>query len=81
MKQILITLIALINVAIAQQPLAITTDKTTSLIFPFPIKYIDRGSKDILVQPIKENENVLLVKAASKQFTETKLPLAPGWTK
>jgi len=73
MKQILIFLLALINVAIAQQPLAITTDKTTSLIFPFPIKYVDRGTKDILVQPVKENDNILLVKAASKQFAETNL--------
>ncbi len=73
MKQILIILIALINVAIAQQPLTITTDKTTSLIFPFPIKYVDRGTKDILVQPVKENDNILLVKAASKQFSETNL--------
>lgn len=76
--KLLIILIALINVAIAQQPLAITTDKTTSLIFPFPIKYVDRGSKDILVQPIKENENILLVKAANKQFTETNLSVVTG---
>lgn len=73
MKKFLIILMALFNVAIAQQPLLITTDKTTSLIFPFPIKYVDRGTKDILVQPIKENDNILLVKAASKQFAETNL--------
>ena len=75
MKQLLFILIALINVAIAQQPLAITTDKTTSLIFPFPIKYVDRGTKDILVQPIKENENILLVKAANNSTTVQHLRL------
>lgn len=78
MKQIIFTFFALINVALAQQPLAITTDKTTSLIFPFPIKYVDRGTKDILVQPVKENDNILLVKAASKQFTETNLSIVTG---
>jgi len=78
MKQLLFILIALINVAFAQQPLAITTDKTTSLIFPFPIKYVDRGTKDILVQPVKENGNILLVKAATKQFTETNLSVITG---
>lgn len=78
MKQILFILIALMNAAFAQQPLSISTDKTTSLIFPFPIKYVDRGTKDILVQPVKEDERILLVKAASKQFTETNLSVVTG---
>ena len=55
MKQILFILISVMNAAIAQQPLSISTDKTTSLIFPFPIKYVDRGTMDILVQPVKED--------------------------
>ncbi|MBN8674360.1 MAG: conjugative transposon protein TraN [Chitinophagales bacterium] len=78
MKQILFILIALMNAAFAQQPLSISTDKTTSLIFPFPIKYVDRGTKDILVQPVKEDERILLVKAANKQFTETNLSVVTG---
>lgn len=53
--------------------LGITTDKTTSLIFPFPIIHVDRGTKDLIVQPVKEADNILLVKAASKQFGETNL--------
>lgn len=73
MKKIIILFLAICNIAIAQQPLSITTDKTTSLIFPFPIKYVDRGTKDVLVQPVKENEKILLVKAAIKQFAETNL--------
>lgn len=60
--------------AIAQTPsVSITTDKTTSLIFPFAIRHVDRGTKDILVQQVKEVDNILLVKAASKEFPETNL--------
>jgi len=78
MKQILFILIASMNAAFAQQPLSISTEKTTSLIFPFPIKYVDRGTRDILVQPVKEDERILLVKAASKQFAETNLSVITG---
>lgn len=53
--------------------ISITTDKTTSLVFPFAIRHVDRGTKDILVQPVKEAGNILLVKAASKDFQETNL--------
>lgn len=58
----------------AQSPsLYLTTNKTTSLIFPFPVKYIDRGSPDILVQQVKEADNIVLVKAATTQLAETNL--------
>lgn len=77
MKLFLILLV-LGNYCIAQQPLSISTDKTTSLVFPFPIKYVDRGTRDILVQPVKEDERILLVKAASKQFPETNLSVVTG---
>lgn len=53
--------------------LCIATDKTTSLIFPFAIRHVDRGTKDVLVQKVKESDNILLVKAASKDFPETNL--------
>lgn len=60
--------------AIAQTPsLCITTDKTTSLIFPFAIRHVDRGTRDVLVQQVKEADNILLVKAAAKGFPETNL--------
>jgi len=78
MKRILFIFISVMNAAIAQQPLSISTDKTTSLIFPFPIKYVDRGTRDILVQPVKEDERILLVKAANKQFAETNLSVVTG---
>jgi conjugative transposon TraN protein len=59
---------------IAQSPsLCITTDKTTSLIFPFSILHVDRGTKDILVQQVQEAENILLLKAGIKDFSETNL--------
>lgn len=59
---------------IAQMPsLCITTDKTTSLIFPFAIRHVDRGTKDVLAQQVNEVDNILLVKAASKGFPETNL--------
>lgn len=78
MKKILIISFALCNISYAQQPLSISTDKTTSLVFPFPITYVDRGTKDILVQPVKDNDKILLVKAASKQFAETNLSVVTG---
>jgi conjugative transposon TraN protein len=53
--------------------LRIATDKTTSLVFPFAIKHVDRGTKDVLVQPVKEADNILLVKAAATNFSETNL--------
>ena len=57
----------------AQGPLQISTHKTTSLIFPFPVVHVDHGTKDILVQHLKEQDNILLVKAAVAKFAETNL--------
>ena len=59
-------------------PLAITTAKTTSLVFPFPILHVDRGTKDILVQQVPEAENILLVKAAVPEFSESNLSVITG---
>jgi conjugative transposon TraN protein len=53
--------------------LYISTDKTTSLVFPFSIRHVDRGTKDVLVQQVKEADNILLVKASAKNFPETNL--------
>jgi conjugative transposon TraN protein len=78
MKQIIIFLCAmgLIIHSFAQQvipSLDITTQKTTSLIFPAAIKHTDRGSSDVLVQKPGEADNVLLIKASKTDFTETNL--------
>lgn len=59
--------------ALAQSSLCLATDKTTSLVFPFSIRHVDRGTKDLLVQQVKETDNILLIKAASKNFPETNL--------
>ncbi|MBX9890790.1 MAG: conjugative transposon protein TraN [Chitinophagaceae bacterium] len=64
-------LIAIIS--LAQTKLNITTDKTTSLVFPFAIKHVDRGTSSVLAQQVKEAPEILLVKAAEKDFTETNL--------
>lgn len=53
--------------------LQIGYSKTTSIVFPYPIKSIDKGSADVLVQKAKEVENVLLVKAARQYFFQTNL--------
>ena len=65
--------------SLAQGPsLSITTDKTTSLIFPYPITHVDRGTKDVLVEQVKEAGNILPVKAASVNFPETNLSVVTG---
>jgi conjugative transposon TraN protein len=56
-----------------QTTLCISTEKTTSLIFPFAIKHVDRGSQSILAQQVKDVPTILLVKAASNGFNETNL--------
>ncbi len=53
--------------------LTITYAKTTSLVFPYAIKSIDRGSRDILAQKTPGVENILQVKAAKHGFPETSL--------
>jgi hypothetical protein len=77
MKQIvsLISAVLIIVSTQAQPSLTIATDKTTSLIFPYAIKHVDRGTKDVLVQPITEADNILLVKAATKDFPKTNLSI------
>jgi conjugative transposon TraN protein len=69
----LISVCFAIVVAHAQTKLNITTDKTTSLVFPFAIKHVDRGTAAVLAQQVKEAPEILLVKAAAKDFTETNL--------
>lgn len=75
----LVCVFGLLVSAVAQtSSLSITTDKTTSLIFPFPIRHVDRGTKDVLVQQVKEADNILLVKAATVKFPETNLSVVTG---
>lgn len=53
--------------------LKIGFSKTTSIVFPYAIKSVDKGSADVLVQKAKGVENILLVKAAKQFFFQTNL--------
>ncbi|REA60061.1 conjugative transposon protein TraN [Dyadobacter luteus] len=54
-------------------PLQITYNKTVNVIFPYAIKSVDRGSRDILAQKAKGVENILQLKAAEKNMKQTNL--------
>lgn len=53
--------------------LSITCDKTTNLVFPYAIASVDRGTRDVLVQKALGVENVLQVKAGTRNFPETNM--------
>lgn len=59
--------------SLAPLGLSIAADKTTNLIFPYSIKSVDRGSKEILVQKAANVENVLQVKGAKRDFDDSNL--------
>ncbi len=68
------TLIETVKTTIIEPyPLWVTFNKTTNLIFPYAIKSVDRGSRDVLAQKAKGVENILLVKAGRETFAETNL--------
>lgn len=56
----------------------IAYSKTTSIVFPYAVKSIDKGSADVLVQKAKGVENIVLVKAARQDFTPTNLTVVTG---
>lgn len=62
-----------IDTVIEPYHLAIAYFKTTNLIFPYAVKSVDRGSKDVLAQKAKGVENILQIKAGKKDFDETNL--------
>lgn len=61
------------NQVITVNNLQLSYSKTTSIVFPYSIKSVDRGSQDVLVQKAKGVENILLLKAGKKNFTQTNL--------
>lgn len=75
MKQVLcfVTVLMFMLVSNGQQILCLTTDKTTSLVFPFAIRHVDRGNQYVLAQQVKDMPTILLVKAATTDFKETNL--------
>lgn len=60
-------------VQISPEPLAIAMGKTTNLIYPYAIKSVDRGTRDVLVQKAKGLDNILQVKAGRECFEATNL--------
>jgi conjugative transposon TraN protein len=63
-----------IIIAIAQPfNLSLATDKTTSLVFPFAILHVDKGTRDVLAEQVAEVSNILLVKAGKQNFNATNL--------
>lgn len=49
--------------------LEVAYDKTSHLIFPSPIVYVDLGSENIIADKAKNSENVLRIKATTPDFT------------
>ncbi|WP_207515931.1 conjugative transposon protein TraN [Longitalea luteola] len=78
MKQVvMLILVSSISLFAWSQPvvlhMGITTDKTTSLLFPAAIRHVDLGTPDVLAEQVKEAENLVLVKAGQANFKETNL--------
>lgn len=66
-------LITEVKARVIPMSLDITNRKTTNLIFPYAIKSVDRGSKEVLVQKAIGVENILQLKAANDTLKETNL--------
>ena len=76
MKEILslISAIVLCVSTFAQNTnVCLSTNKTTTLIFPFPVIHVDKGSKDLLAEQINEAKNIILLKAACTNFDSTNI--------
>jgi conjugative transposon TraN protein len=54
-------------------PLFISDQKTTHLVFPFPVTYVDLGSAGLLAAKATGAENIVRVKAASAGFPESNM--------
>lgn len=55
------------------RPLPLSPTKTSHLVFPYPIRSADRGSRDILAEVAEGTANVLRVKAAHRAFPQSDL--------
>lgn len=58
---------------IISYPIDVAYSKTTSIVFPFDVQSVDRGSRDILVQKAKGVDNIIQVKAGIRNFEQTNL--------
>ncbi|MFD2602666.1 conjugative transposon protein TraN [Flavobacterium suzhouense] len=57
----------------ANREIGISEQQTTSLLFPYRILSVDRGSRDILAQKPKGLENILQIKAVQEEFLSSNL--------
>lgn len=57
----------------ASYPLFVSDQKTSHLVFPFPVTYVDLGSSGIIAAKATGAENIVRVKAARTQFAETNM--------
>ncbi|MDF7815524.1 MULTISPECIES: conjugative transposon protein TraN [Hymenobacter] len=57
----------------ASYPLYVSDQKTTHLVFPFPVTYVDLGSAGLIAAKATGAENIVRVKAAAKGFAETNM--------
>lgn len=62
-----------LNTGFEKNNVQLSYTKTTSIVFPYSVKSVDRGSQEVLVQKAKGVENILLLKAAKQDFTQTNL--------
>lgn len=58
--------------------LYVSDQKTTHLVFPAPIAYVDLGSKGIIAAKATGSENIVRVKAAGPGFAETNMTVLTG---
>jgi conjugative transposon TraN protein len=61
------------QIPVKSYSIEITVNKTTNIIFPYAIRSVDRGSKDLLAQIAKGVDNVLQLKALRQNFPATTL--------
>lgn len=61
------------NLKAAYNNIQLSYSKTTSILFPYAVKSVDIGSRDILVQKVKGVENIILLKAGKQNFQQTNL--------
>lgn len=54
-------------------PVQVSDASTVSVRFPCAVKTLDRGSAELLAQRVKEQDNIILLKAARKDISPTSL--------
>lgn len=55
---------------VASYPMQVTYDKTSHLLFPSAIRYVDLGSGYLIADKAEDAQNVLRIKAAVRDFKE-----------